>query len=467
MEAFAKKNYSEAADQFTELLEKYPGDKVYMYYAGKSLVLQNKEPKRAAALLQSSVAGSSIVQNIPYDSWFFLGRAQQMAGDYTKAIESYETFSGYASRKEIKGLGIKTYLDECAASTGALAQTTEAVAVPATEVKAEPTAAEVVIAAPPAKISDSLNTVLDKRLAEVPQEKPAMTPVQQETKKVDESVVTYSPPTNAIVKTDTLKIEKQPEPAPVKAETVVPPVVKEVVKEPVVTTTRKPVFSLFEMMSVPADATKIAVNVAAPEGLVYRIQLAVFRNPVAASYFKGLFPVNGIKADGSDLTYYYAGQFRRYSDAEKALVTVKSSGFKDAFIVATVSNKTISLDRGKLLEGEWASKPLFEETVTSTVQSTDEPPVLVFRVEVARTAKPLQPDIQENLRKVTETKGMDILVSQRNESIYLVGKFLTFESAADYSDILVRNGYRDAKVVAYMGSREVPLETAKQLFEKR
>ena len=47
----------------------------------------------------------------------------------------------------------------------------------------------------------------------------------------------------------------------------------------------------------------------------------------------------------------------------------------------------------------------------------------------------------------------------------LIGKFLTFESAQSYSDLLYRNGLKDAKEAAYMGEKEIPVDKAKELFE--
>ena len=61
---------------------------------------------------------------------------------------------------------------------------------------------------------------------------------------------------------------------------------------------------------------------------------------------------------------------------------------------------------------------------------------------------------------------MDILVNDSKQNIYLIGNFFTFKSATEYSDLLIRNGYKDAKVVAYLGEREIPIETARQLFEQ-
>ena len=102
---------------------------------------------------------------------------------------------------------------------------------------------------------------------------------------------------------------------------------------------------------------KITIDPEVPAGLIYRIQIAVFRNPVAPAYFKGITPVYGFKVSGTDKTSYYAGMFRRSSDAKKALAAVVAKGFMDAFIVALSGNKPVSSERAAILEKEWGKKP--------------------------------------------------------------------------------------------------------------
>jgi hypothetical protein len=63
-------------------------------------------------------------------------------------------------------------------------------------------------------------------------------------------------------------------------------------------------------------------------------------------------------------------------------------------------------------------------------------------------------------------RGLDILLLEDGKIDYLIGKFITFETASEYSDLLKRNGYRDTQVVAWLGKKEIPIETARQLFEK-
>ncbi len=226
-------------------------------------------------------------------------------------------------------------------------------------------------------------------------------------------------------------------------------------------------YTIFEVKSIESVSGKqIPLNAEIPPGLIYRIQVAVFRNPVALSYFKGLTPVYGFRAAGAESTAYYAGMFRRIADARKALVTVRQKGFRDAFIVAVSGGKQISIERAAVLEKEWGKKPFIsvqspKQPVVDTI-----PPELFFRVEVLRSPKPVKPEAVEEMEKIAGAKGLDMETQEKGTIVYLIGKFITYESASQYADLLVRNGYREAKVVARLGKNEVPVEIAKQLFEK-
>jgi hypothetical protein len=213
---------------------------------------------------------------------------------------------------------------------------------------------------------------------------------------------------------------------------------------------------------------KVQINPVTDPGLIYRIQLAVLRNQVLQSYFKGITPVYGFRNEGTDITNYYAGLFRKYTDASNALPKIKAAGFKDAFIVALMDRKIVSMERAALLEKEWGTRPLSTGiNISSGKAATDTvPPTLVFRVEAAKNKKPFTGDQVDNLRRLAGNRGFDILKNASGITIYLIGKFLTFDSAAEYADLLSRNGYKDARVVAYLGLREIPVETARQLFEK-
>jgi hypothetical protein len=229
------------------------------------------------------------------------------------------------------------------------------------------------------------------------------------------------------------------------------------------------IFYYFRVLDKPVTdpGVKIMIDPEVPQGLVYRIQVAVFRNPVAPVFFKGITPVYGFKNAGSDLKTYYAGMFRNLSDARNALTEIRGKGFRDSFIVSFMGRKTVSADRAADLEKEWGSIP-FERVVNTTqlvVPADSVIPTLTFRVEVMRVAKPVREDVLASMNTLSGGRGLDIITMEDKKIAYLIGNFITFDSAAEYADLIVRNGYRDARVVAWLGTKEIPVETAKQLFE--
>ena len=228
------------------------------------------------------------------------------------------------------------------------------------------------------------------------------------------------------------------------------------------------VISVFEILPQPVTDPKatIEINAEPPEGLIYRIQTAVFRNPVQLSYFKGVSPIYGIKAPGATVTTYYAGIFRQSADAAKALTAVRAKGFKDSFVIAQVANKTISRERAAVLEKEWGTKPLFAINERIEAQSPDTlPPTLLLKVEVTRSMQPLKEEAVNPMRRMAGKRSFDMLTLDNGSVAYLIGNFITFESADEFAGLLRRNGFQDAKVVAWLGKREIDIQTAKQLFE--
>jgi hypothetical protein len=193
--------------------------------------------------------------------------------------------------------------------------------------------------------------------------------------------------------------------------------------------------------------------------------MGVFSKAIEFSFFKGLSPVSGFRVSGTGSTKYFVGMFRKMADASRVLLSVKQLGFRDSFITAILDGKPVSLERASLLENEWGQKPLI---IKAPVKNIGEAAVstLVFRVEVTRSVKPVGDEVADSYRKLAGNNGFDIIKTEDGSLAYLIGKFITFESASEYAGLLNRNGYREAKVVAYAGNREIPVETARRLFEK-
>jgi len=517
-EAFSQGNYEKAYSEFRELLLTYTKDPLYKYYSGVCLVKLNKNPGEAINLLQQALQGTGELKTLPSDGLFYLGRAQQMSGKYSEATVSYNLYTDKAGKKAAREMGVPELLQQCNQKKGQIADSeikppeiiksskvdsikpetkpilkapvqnnaaketiiketlppnydiimgeaidfqfkADSVTSIINEQKrgidklpgAEKEAMKVKIAENE-KIAASLQSRADQKYREA---KTALNPGQDSVKKIKESngIVEYK----AVVDTT-----RKPSPKILKVAE------KQTDSAKVVVPNMKTVeiYNLFEVMTKPVTdpKAKIVIDPEVPAGLIYRIQIAVFRNPVAPAYFKGITPVYGFKIAGTDKTTYYVGMFRKSADAAKALASVKAKGFKDAFVIPLTGNKSVSADRAAILEKEWSKKPFI--TAEPVTRADTVTPTLTFRVEVTRSVKPLKEDVVEGIRKAAGNRGFDILMLDDGKTGYVIGKFITFETAAEYSDLLKRNGYKDAQVVAWLGKKQIPIDTARHLVDK-
>jgi hypothetical protein len=130
------------------------------------------------------------------------------------------------------------------------------------------------------------------------------------------------------------------------------------------------------------------------------------------------------------------------------------------------------MERAQLLEKEWAAKPLpgreaspAGEKGTTTV-NPEPVETLSFRAEVMRITKPVKPEVIEKVEMLAGTRGLDMIKNSSGETVFLIGNFITFESADEYVSLLIRNGYNTARVAAYVGMQEIPVEAAKELLNR-
>jgi len=524
-EAFSQGNYEKAYGQFRELLLTYSKDPLYKYYSGVCLIKLNRDPGEAVNLLQQALHGGDAVKTLPSDGLFYLGRAQQMSGKYQEASESYNAYTRQVGKRTAKEMGVPEFLQQCLQKKGQITVSE----VKSTEISIPVKADSSVVVAkqiikepaqnpiqqpvekavtPPVKLPQGYDKLLNEaisyqfkadsllELAGEQRKEMEKLPVNEKTplktkiseneklaaslqKLADQKYNDYQlamNPTHDTVKMQQQVPEKQ-EKAIVQDSSVISgnKLVKVVDKKSdsvkVIIPSVKPkveTFAVFDIIAKPETDPKarILIDPEVPDGLVYRIQIAVFRNPVVPSYFKGITPIYGFRVTGTDKTIYYAGMFRKTSDASKALTTVKNKGFKDAFIIAMSGNKSVSTDRAVQLEKEWGKKPFISiEKSLPQAKADTIPPTLIFRIEISRSVKPLKDDAVESIRKMAGNKGLDVQTLEDGKIAYLIGKFITFETAAEYCDLLKRNGYREAQVVAWLGKKEIPIETARQLFD--
>jgi tetratricopeptide (TPR) repeat protein len=521
IEAFSKGNYEQAYNEFGQLLQTYSKDPLYKYYSGVCLVKLSRNPSEAESFLNQAIQSAAAVRTLPQDALFYLGRAQQMGGKYTEAVNSYNLYTEQVGKKTAKDFNVPDFVQQCKEKKGKVAGSAT---LPASVIKDDKkevipvenqsVSKEVTLNPVVEDKSDNKNLpmgyekILDDALefqikadslyglaAEQKLQQEKLPPAEKNALKIkitenEMAAAGFQKSADQKYSEAQAAMNPQQDQAMVKTAGVKQPEKNksnlnsnkndiQVAKAPVsqVDTSSKgsqkiikpvEIFTVFEILPNPVmdPKEKIRIDPEVPVGLIYRIKIAVFRNPVAPSVFKGIIPVFGFKVAGSDNTNYYAGMFRRLTDATKALSAVKSKGFKDSYVVPMSGNKTVSADRAAVLEKEWGNRPLMTITNSGNQFQTDTlPPSLAFRVQVIRSAKPVKDEMVEGIRKMAGSRGLDIQSTNDGNIAYLIGNFITFESAAEYADLLIRNGYREAKVVAWLGRKEISVETARQLFD--
>jgi hypothetical protein len=85
------------------------------------------------------------------------------------------------------------------------------------------------------------------------------------------------------------------------------------------------------------------MNPVLPEGLVFKIQIGAFKNPLPASTFSGLQPLSG-ETTRPGWIRYCVGMFRTFEPANAVKNEIKKTGYKDAFVVAYYNGKRIDLN---------------------------------------------------------------------------------------------------------------------------
>ncbi|RLD41571.1 MAG: hypothetical protein DRI86_13130, partial [Bacteroidetes bacterium] len=102
-------------------------------------------------------------------------------------------------------------------------------------------------------------------------------------------------------------------------------------------------------MSFYSTEASIFINPPLPQGLVFKVQIAAFRKPIPANTFGDIKPINGETAPNSAFTRYMAGLFTNYTSANQSKNTIRTKGYKDAFVVAYFNGRRISVRQARTM----------------------------------------------------------------------------------------------------------------------
>lgn len=225
------------------------------------------------------------------------------------------------------------------------------------------------------------------------------------------------------------------------------------------TTTQK--INNFSILPTP-DYNKmipIPLDQILPNGVVYKIQVGVFRNLRTQSYFKGLQPITAESIEDKDLIRYFAGLFSEYENARHALRKVRKNEFKDAYIIAYYNGKKISTEKAKHYEKE--GKGNIPENIEIEQHN------VFFKIQIGVFSKEIGPDLYRTFENHAGEKKLEYFVNKNGNVVYTIGKFLTFDSADSFNKELKIKGLSDAFIIAFDKSKKISIREAQILLNEK
>lgn len=238
----------------------------------------------------------------------------------------------------------------------------------------------------------------------------------------------------------------------------------------------------------PVARTKpIPVDPPLPEGLVFKVQVGAFRNPLPANAFNTISPI-AAETTPQGFTRYTAGLFLKFGTANSAKTEIRKIGYSDAFVVAFYNGKRISLAEALKLAGETVSPEVLADaagssrinnsvtnanstsgtgavnssqtnTADQAVSTTDVAEVtgLFYTVQVGVFSRPVTNGKLNNLNS---------LFSERtsNGSIrYSSGKYSSLSQASQAKPGIIEKGISDAFVTAYYNGKRISIAEAQRI----
>ena len=174
------------------------------------------------------------------------------------------------------------------------------------------------------------------------------------------------------------------------------------------------------------DVAQFAEDQTIPSGLVYQIQIFAAKKKAALKSLKGLSPVYEVAGSNGHIVYR-VGLFRTYSDVLSHLNTVKKVGFRNAFIVAFLDGKSLTVAKAREKEKE---KPAVQD---------------LYEVRIVPSGGELDPNVAAGIRQQAAGKDIAKTAGSDGSTVYVVGPFADKAKADDLVLFIKAMGVNDAK----------------------
>ncbi|MES2838214.1 MAG: hypothetical protein V4667_11865 [Bacteroidota bacterium] len=258
---------------------------------------------------------------------------------------------------------------------------------------------------------------------------------------------------------------------------------------------------VFEQAKAPvySSVKPIPIDPKLPSGIVFKVQIGAFRNPIPADLFQGFNPVMG-ETTPNGITRYTAGFFKNFEGANQARREINGLGYRDAFVVAFCNGKRIPVEqaqefvrKGVSCDGQQLAANttvsnatnttannanttnLTNTNNTTTVNNTTTTATVTNRTNVAQATElnkvqGLLYTVQVGVyaRPVTSDRLFNIIplyvaVADNGYLRYSSGIYNNTDAANQARNYIVNVGIKDAFVVAYYNGKRISVAEAKQL----
>lgn len=226
-----------------------------------------------------------------------------------------------------------------------------------------------------------------------------------------------------------------------------------------------------------SENKRIPSAIKLPEGLVFKVQIGAFRNPIPQDHFRGFAPISAEDA-GNGITRYTAGLFKSFNMANEAKNAIRTIGYPDAFVVAFLNGKRININEARaMVDGtivDNSSQPTINSQQPQTTNnktipapktnvelvedgiSTDVNKIkgVFFTVQVGVYSKPITAEQLNNVTPLNSERITNGLIK------YTSGIYPNLKEANEAKDRIRTLGIIDAFVVAYANGNRVEVNEA-------
>jgi hypothetical protein len=239
-------------------------------------------------------------------------------------------------------------------------------------------------------------------------------------------------------------------------------------------------FDKLDLSGATYSASKpIPVDAPMPDGLVFKIQIGAFRNPIPQNLFKGIKPITA-ETTPQGLKRYTAGLFQKFSTASSAKKQVNDLGYRDAFIVAFFNGKRISLNEALTkaqANGETIDATTLANINNSSSTQSGNTPLSGSATNIASATDvrsvtglfyAVQIGVFSKATTSTQLYNISPLNSERTDNgliRYTTGRFDDEAKAMRSKNNIAGKGITDAFVVAYYNGKRISLSQAKSMID--